>query len=110
MLSSHPFYLDSQQTKVQFVLSALGSLTSYKMAFSPEKNGKKFKCRLILNNGGIEENRRFVLKPAVFENMEFFREKIRWFYPQLVDQNFNVSYNGMLFIELNTHFLIGFFY
>ncbi len=57
-------------------------------------NTLPFKCYLLINNGQDKEIRRFALESDVVGNFTYLREKVRAVYPQLLRENFNLSYVG----------------
>lgn len=55
-------------------------------------NTLPFKCYLLTNNEQDKEIRRFTLESDVVGNFTYLREKVRSVYPQLLRENFSISY------------------
>ncbi|XP_057378861.1 sequestosome-1-like [Daphnia carinata] len=55
-------------------------------------NTLPFKCYLLTNNEQDKEIRRFTVDPDVVGNFTYLREKVRSVYPQLLRENFSISY------------------
>ncbi|KAI9563804.1 hypothetical protein GHT06_011270 [Daphnia sinensis] len=55
-------------------------------------NALPFKCYLLTNNEQDKEIRRFTLESDVVGNFTYLKEKVRSVYPQLLRENFSISY------------------